>query len=204
MDIIIEKPVASEKIVVTPSKLHQFVFCGRQVWFDYYLQFKKPLKQRIRMFIGKILHYIHHLFRLDYEKEKLLSVEIPELDVVLIGKPDSYKVSDNVIYIEEFKSTRQPRSLNRWGLQVWESDMVQSVAYAYILHKLYGKPVTISVRYIDNSVTFSYDEKMETILMLYIEQYKKMIETKILPDVSRNKRCNSCIYKEICDTIDTV
>lgn len=194
----------SEKIVVTASRLHQFVFCGRQVWFDYYIGMKKPLSQRIRMFIGRILHLFHHIFRFGYEKEKLLGVDIPEYNILLVGKPDSYKVENDAIFIEEFKSTKAPRSINRWGLNIWESDMVQSLAYAYILYKLYGKPVMITVRYIDSSVTFSYDEKMETILMLYIEQYKKMIETKILPDVPRNKRCNSCIYKEICDTIDMV
>jgi len=195
--------LSSRKIVVTPSKLHQFTFCSRQTWFDHYIGLKKPLKMRIRMFIGRILHYIHHLFKIGYEKERLLGVDIPDLNVLLVGKPDSYKVSDDVIYVEEFKSTRSPKGLNRFGLGIWESDFIQTLSYAYILYKLYRKPVIATVRYIDTAITFQYDDKMEAYLLWYIDQYRKMVETGVLPDVYRGKRCSSCIYKEICDIIDS-
>jgi len=195
--------MSSRKIVVTPSKLHQFMFCARQTWFDHFIGLKKPFKQRLRMFIGKILHHIHHLFKIGYEKEKMLGVEIPELNILLIGKPDSYKVNDDVILIEEFKSTKAPRSMNRWGLQVWEPDFIQTLSYAYILYKLYGKPVIATVRYIDTSISFQYDDKMEVYLLWYINRYRKMVESSVLPDVYRGKRCSSCIYKEICDIIDS-
>jgi len=193
----------SEQIIVTPSKLHQFAFCPRQVWFDYYLQVKRPLIQRLRMFVGKALHIVHHLFRVGYEKEKLLEVDVPDLNIRLVGKPDAFADIGDVIHIEEFKSTKQPRSLNRWGLQVWESDMVQSLAYAYILFKLYGKIVMITVRYVDGSVTFQYDEKLEAVLFMYLKQYRDMIDTKVFPDVSRGRKCDRCVYRDICNYIDS-
>jgi len=193
----------SEEIVVTPSKLHQFVFCPRQVWLDHYLQVKRPLTQRIRMFVGKALHIVHHIFRIGYEKEKLLEVDVPDLNIRLVGKPDAFRVDNDAIYIEEFKSTRQPRSLNRWGLQVWESDMVQSLAYAYILSKMFSKPVMITVRYVDNSVTFQYDEKLEVVMFMYLKRYRDMVDTKVFPDVSMGRKCDKCVYRDICNYIDS-
>lgn len=195
--------MADKTIVILPSKLHQFAYCPRQVWFDHFIPIKKPLPQRIRMFIGRLLHMVHHLFKIGYAKEQLLEVEIPELGVKLVGKPDAYKADADAVFVEEFKSYRAPRKPNRWGLPVWESDLVQTLAYAYMLRKIHSKDVLITVRYIDTSATFQYDEKLESVLMLYIDQYRRMAETGILPDAERGRKCEKCIYREICDKLDS-
>jgi len=193
----------NNKIYVTPSKLHQFVFCPRQVFFDHYLKVKKPLRQRIRMWIGKLLHFIHHLFKVGYVKEELIEVEVDELDdIVLVGKPDSYSFDEDTIILEEFKSTKMPRGLNEWGLKAWKSDVVQALAYAYILHKTYGKKVFVVIRYINGATSFKFNEFMKLALLCYLEEYKKMIEYKLFPDVVRNRRCRKCQYRELCDKID--
>jgi len=193
-----------QKIVIIPSRLHKFAFCPRQVWFDYWLQLKKPLRQRLRMFVGKLMHWIHHLFRVGYVKEELLEVEIPELNVKLVGKPDAYKIDGDTVIIEEFKSYSRPRSTNRWGIPAWESDLVQALAYGYMLSRIYGKRVLVTVRYIDSSITFEYTKDLELALMQYIRQYKEMVELgTILPEAKRDRRCNRCIYREICDVIDS-
>jgi len=189
-----------DKIYVTPSRLHQFAFCPRQVFFDHYLKVKKPLRQRIRMWIGKLLHLIHHLFRPGYEKEKLMQVEVPELDIVLVGKPDAFRDNGGEVVIEEFKSTRMPRSPNSWGVNAWESDMVQALAYAYMLKRLTGKEPFIIIRYINGAVQVPYNEG---ILMQYLEEYRKMVDYKLFPDAVRNRRCIRCPYRELCDTIDS-
>jgi len=193
-----------DKIIVTPSRLHQFAYCPRQVFFDHYIKVPRPLKQRIRMWIGKLLHFFHHLFRVGYIKEELLKVEVDEIDgVVLVGKPDSYKIDGDTIVLEEFKSTKMPRRVNRWGLMVWESDMVQALAYAYMLQKIHGcRDVHVILRYINGIATLRYNEQMKAILLQYIEEYKKMVEYKLFPETTRNNRCNKCIYKELCDKAD--
>ena len=192
--------MGSNKIYVTPSKLHQFAFCPRQVFFDYYIKAPKPLRQRIRMLIGKLLHLIHHLFRPGYVKEKKIEVEVEDMNIVLVGKPDAYKLSSPVI--EEFKSTRMPKTPNKWGIMAWESDMVQALAYAYMIKKLHGVSPNILIRYIDGVTTIEFNEQMEAILMQYLEEYKKMIEYKLFPDVVRNRRCRKCQYRELCDKVD--
>ena len=194
----------NDKIYITPSRLHQFAFCPRQVFFDHYLKVKKPLRQRIRMWIGKLLHLIHHLFRVGYIKEELLKVEVDEIDgVVLVGKPDSYRIDGDTIILEEFKSTRLPRKPNRWYLMAWESDVVQALAYAYMLQKIHGKKVFVVIRYIDEATTFEFNELLKQGLLCVIEEYKKMVDYKLFPDAVRNRRCNKCPYRELCDTIDS-
>jgi len=190
----------NNKIYVTPSRLHQFVFCPRQVFFDHYLKVKKPLRQRIRMWIGKLLHFFHHIFRFGYEKERLLHVEIEDMGIVLVGKPDAFKVDPPVV--EEFKSTMMPKVPNKWGVLAWESDMVQALAYAYMIRRLHGVSPNILIRYIDGVTMLEFNDQMEAILMHYLEEYRKMVEYKLFPDVARNRRCNRCRYRELCDTID--
>jgi len=194
-----------ERIVILPSRLHQFAFCPRQIWLDYWLQAKKPLRQRLRMFLGKIAHWIHHIFRVGYTKERLLEVEIPDLNVKLVGKPDAYRIDVDTVVVEEFKSYSRPKNPNRWGIPVWESDLVQVLAYAFMLSRMHnGKRVLVTVRYIDGSVAFEYSKELETILIQYIQQYKKVVELEIvMPEVKRDRRCNKCVYKEICDRIDS-
>jgi len=192
------------KLYILPSKLHQFVYCPRQVFFDYCIKAPKPLKARIRMWIGKLLHFFHHLFRVGYIKEELLKVEVDEIDgVVLVGKPDSYRIDGDTIILEEFKSTRLPRKPNRWNLMAWESDVVQALAYAYMLQKIHGKKVFVVIRYIDGATTFEFNELLKLGLLRVIEEYKKMVEYKILPDAPRNRRCNKCQYRSLCDIIDS-
>ena len=193
----------NDKIYVTPSRLHQFMFCPRQVFFDYYIRAPKPLKARIRMWIGKLLHFFHHIFRVGYIREELLKVEVDELEgVVLVGKPDAYRVDKDVVILEEFKSTRMPRVPNKWDLMAWESDVVQALAYAYMLNKIFGKKVFIIIRYIDGTTTFEFNELSKLGLLCVIEEYRKMVEYKLFPDAVRNRRCNRCPYRELCDTID--
>ena len=193
----------NSKIRVNPSRLHQFVYCPRIVFFDHYLKVKKPLRQRIRMWIGKLLHYIHHLFRPGYVKEELLQVEVPELGIVLVGKPDSYKVTEDAIVLEEFKSYRMPKAPNKWDLLAWESDVIQAVAYAYMLNKIYGKKVMVIIRYIDGVTTFEYNELLKLGLLAVLEEYRKMVEYKLFPETKRNRKCNRCQYRELCDIVDS-
>jgi len=189
----------NEKIYVTPSRLHQFVYCPRQVFFDHYLKVKKPLLQRLRMWIGKLLHLIYHLLRPGYEKEKLMQVEIEDMGIVLVGKPDAFRLNSPVV--EEFKSTRMPKVPNRWGVLAWESDMVQALAYAYIIKRLHGVSPNILIRYIDGVTTLEFNEQMEAILMQYLDEYKKMVDYKILYDVPKRRRCQKCVYRELCETV---
>jgi len=191
--------MGSGKLYITPSKLHQFAFCPRQVFFDHYLKVKKPLRQRIRMWIGKLLHFFHHLLRPGYTKEQLMQVEVADMGIVLVGKPDAYKDDGDTIIIEEFKSTKMPRSPNSWGVNAWESDMVQALAYAFMLRRLTGKEPLIIIRYINGAVQVPYNE---AILMRYLEQYRKMVEYGIFPETVRNRRCSRCIYRELCDALD--
>jgi len=189
----------NEKIYVTPSRLHQFVYCPRQVFFDHYLKVKKPLLQRLRMWIGKLLHLIHHLLSPGYEKEKLMQVEIEDMGIVLVGKPDAFRLNSPVV--EEFKSTRMPKVPNRWGVLAWESDMVQALAYAYIIKRLHGVSPNILIRYIDGVTTLEFNEQMEAILMQYLDEYKKMVDYKLLYDVPKRRRCQKCVYRELCETV---
>ena len=196
--------MADNQIVVLPSTLHQFAFCPRQVFFDYYFKAPKPLSQKIRMWIGKLLHFFHHLLRRGYVREELLKVGVDEVDgIVLVGKPDCYKVDRDTVILEEFKSSRMPKKPGRFGVLAWESDVVQTLAYAYMLQKAYGMKVFIVIRYIDGATAFDFNEFLCQELLHIIGEYKAMVEHRILPETPRSRKCSKCQYKELCDILDS-
>jgi len=184
-----------ELVTVTPSRLHQFVYCPRQVFFDHYVKAPKPLGQRLRMLLGRLLHLLRGLIRLRWVRERVLEVELPELGVRLVGKPDCFKVDGGTVTVEEFKSGRKPRKPNRWGFHCWESDMVQALAYGVILKRLTGLNPRVVVKYLDGEVEVPFNPAP---LIYYLELYKTMVECSLLPEVDLNSRCRRCQYRELC------
>jgi len=196
--------VVDDVITVVPSRLRQFVYCPRQVFFDYYLAFKKPLKQRLRMFLGRVLHLFFRLFKRGYRCEELLEVDVPELGVKLVGKPDAYKI--NPPEVVEYKTSKMPTK--PWygsdGIMAYLSDVVQACAYAYIIKRKFNidNPITITIHYLDGVAQFNYNENMEEHFLDELKQYKQMVENKLLPEASIGRKCRKCPYLEICKQIE--
>ncbi len=176
-----------KKIVILPSELHKFVFCPKQFLFDKKLKRKPPLKRRILILIGKIKHYLY--IKRGYKKEHLLEAEIPWLNAVLIGKPDAFKVKDNVIILEELKNRNGP--LNG----AWDSDVIQALAYAYLLKENYGKNVKITIIYKNRKVEVPYNEAL---LKLCLADYVAVAIGASVPIAKKSGKCRWCQYQAEC------
>lgn len=193
----------SERVFVTPSNLKKMIFCRRQVFFDHYLQLKIPILRRLKMLIGRLKHFFFRLRKKGFTCEELLQCEVEEIpNLILIGKPDAYQVRDDVILLEEYKSYKV-RTLD-FTIDIYNitnrffGDLYQAAAYAYMLQKIYGKNVFITIRYADHAVSFSFDEKMKQYLLDALAEYKKIIEDKILFDEEVTRRCGKCQYRDFC------
>jgi len=186
---------------VRASDLHKFAFCPRRFFFDMVFQAKPPLSSRLRMMLGKLLHFFHHVFRLRWRREELLKAYVEELDLHLVGKPDCFKDCGEYILLEEFKSGRAPRSNTHPAVVngAWRSDFIQLQAYAYILRKTFGKPVKMQLRYVDRTVEVSEDA---TLLMETLSHFKSVVEDLVFPDpyyVGGN--CAKCTYQQVCQQL---
>ena len=194
----------NDVIVVTPSWLRQFVYCPRQVFFDYYLALKKPLTQRLKMLLGKLLHFFFRLRKRDYIHEELLEADVEELGIKLVGKPDAYRTEPPEV--REYKTSKMPtvpwHGFN--GIMAYLSDVTQACAYAYIIKRKFNidKPITITIQYVDGIAQFAYNENMEEHLLDVLKLYKQMVENKLLPEASTGRKCRKCPYLEICKQIE--
>ena len=143
--------------------------------------------------IGSLKYSIYRITKISrgYETEKLLKAEVEDLNVILIGKPDAYRINHDHIILEEFKNKRKPykRELP------WMEDYVQALAYAYILRQNYGKEVKIIVRYKDGVMEAPYDQDL---LFFYIMQYVYIVNGTATPEAAKNNRCRICQYKDRC------
>ncbi|MCD6323841.1 MAG: PD-(D/E)XK nuclease family protein [Desulfurococcales archaeon] len=185
---------------VFPSDVRKVGYCPTMYFFDLYLREKAPLSLRVRAVWGKLLHLFHRLVRLSWINEALIKAELGDLQVTLVGRPDSFRVVEESgkVVVEEFKSHKAPSresSLTFHG--AWLSDALQTMTYALMLRTAgKGTDFELIVRYIDKSVKIPYDEEL---VLKYIRLLKDIAEG-VFPEpgwVSRNK-CRRCPYREIC------
>ena len=191
--------MGNKVIIVRPSDLKKVGYCPTMYFFEVYIKRKPPLVLRAKALWGRLMHALHHAIRFGWVKEELMKASIDEMGIIIVGKPDSYKiVSDGeLVLVEEFKSRKAPRTSGAvvyYG--AWFSDALQLMAYAYILGRKYGRKVELRLRYLDKSITIPYDEET---LLRYLSIIKDIVDG-VFPDpvwVSRNK-CRRCPYKEFC------
>lgn len=186
-------------VVVYPSRLNVLGYCPRKLFFDIHAPAKPRLRVRLRLLLGKVLHALRGLAKRGYAKEELVSAEVPELGVVLVGRPDGYRVLDDHVLLEEFKSTRMPSRENQYGVRAWLGDMLQAMAYSYILEKKHGKPVRAFVCYLDGRVEVKLDREL---LLRYLELYKYVVGHGVLPD-GRGRCSPRCQYLGVCGLVDS-
>jgi len=186
------------RVVVRPSDLNSFVYCPRRSYIDYYLGMHRTLIQRFKMLLGKFIHILYRLFRSGFIREELFKVDVYGLDVILVGRPDAYKIHDGYMVLEELKTGRSPKRYLH-GVRVWLSDLIQVLAYAYMLSRMYnpGK-IIVRVVYRDHNDTFQYNIAYENLLFCYLERYKRLVNGWVPPPLNHPGKCSKCRYKEIC------
>lgn len=185
--------------MVYPSRLNKLGYCPRQLFFDIHIPVKPKLRVRLRLLIGKALHVLRGLLKRGFVKEELISAEIPELGAILVGRPDNYRVLEDYILLEEFKSTKMPSRENPYGAKAWLGDMLQAMAYSYMLSAKYTKPVKAYVCYLDGRVEIELDREL---LLKYVELYKYVVAHGLLPD--KRERCSPrCQYLGLCGLVDS-
>jgi len=197
-----QKKQNRKETVVTPSELRKLGFCPTLYFFDIHAPAPQPLSLRIRAWLGRLAHAIHHVLRPGWIKEELLRARVEELGVLLVGKPDSYKINgaSGLLIIEEFKSRRAPRFESPCVVNgVWLGDALQVMAYAYILSRVRGvkiEQIELRLRYLNKTVNLKYDDAL---LVKYLKLLKD-VRDGLFPEpgwVSRRK-CRLCPYKDVC------
>jgi len=191
-----------KSIVLHPSTLADFVYCPRLPFFNHYRLAKPGLKERLRLLLGKLYHF----FKLGFEegvKDELIEVDVKEVEgVKLAGRPDCYRLEDEVIILEEVKSGRAPRRLGRFHVKAWDSDVIQALAYAYMLQSKYNKQVLLVIRYRDGAAFFNFTEELRQGLIKTIIDYRDMVNHKLLFDVKRTAKCSRCRYDRLCELLE--
>lgn len=187
----------SNVAMVLPSMLNSFIYCPRRTYIDLRVGVNRSRLQRIRMFLGKMLHLVFRLFKNGYEKEKLIRAHVYGLDLIIVGKPDAYRVDEDWVILEELKSGRAPYKYMH-GLRVWKTDLIQVLAYAYILSRNFNKPVKIVVRYRNHVEEFYYDYAYENLLFDSLIKYRKVLDGWIPKPINVPSKCNKCVYRSAC------
>ena len=184
-------------IIVYPSEIHHFAYCPRQYFFSLYLPQPRPLGVKIRLLLGRIYHALLRIpaSLRGYRSEETLETRLG--DVILRGRPDSYKKQDDVVEIVERKSGRGPRR------GVWLSDMLQVTAYGIILRNK-GEKIILKIEYRGGkSRSSTLDSRKVTSLISIIDDIVLVKKYGIVPYANRSpRRCVRCPYRSLCEELD--
>ncbi|MEB3806892.1 MAG: CRISPR-associated protein Cas4 [Desulfurococcales archaeon] len=189
----------SRRIIVYPSELHEYAYCPRFYFFSVHMGRSFTLAERIRLWIGRMLHWIKGLP--DRAKGRILEERI-EVEVgsniVLRGRPDSYEVRGDDLVVIERKSGRGPSK------GVWVSDSAQASAYAFMLTRLLNaKNALIKIEYLSRSRSSTLDEEKVSRLLKLIDEVVLVREHGIVPYAKRSARkCAKCPFRELCYKLD--
>ncbi|MEM2629305.1 MAG: CRISPR-associated protein Cas4 [Acidilobaceae archaeon] len=188
-----------KKPVITPSEVRTYTYCPRLYFFEVHVKLGKPLKSKIRMLLGRILHYFREIIaRLrGFTVEELIEVDIGPY--IMRGKPDYYRVEDGEVFIVEVKSSRGPHT------GAWFSDYMQGVAYGFILSRVRRniREVNVEIKYMRSTARIKVNSEHIALLARILDEINIIKVHGILPYPNRSQaKCNRCIYRDICFKLD--
>ena len=189
--------MAKDKVVIRPSEIHEFVYCPRLFFFDYFLGRKRGLKERLRLLLGRLYHAF--LSIPDRLKGRLVeeTLEVDLGKVLIRGRPDAYSLEDGRALVVERKSSRPPRR------GVWSSDSAQALTYAFMLARLHGVDVEARVEYPTKTAGTRLDEEKINWIIRIIDDIVLVKAYGIVPKALKSPRkCNKCPFREICKALD--
>jgi CRISPR-associated exonuclease Cas4 len=135
---------------------------------------------------------------------------LPKIESEVYVESDTLQLKGKIDRIENFNETIVPVELKTGSAPkegVWESHLIQIVAYMMLLEEKLGKPTAVGkVRYFKNNI-----EREVHINPFLREEVKKLVkevqdflEKQNLPDFTKNKtKCVSCGLKEDCFRFQT-
>ncbi|MDP8003494.1 MAG: CRISPR-associated protein Cas4 [Caldisphaera sp.] len=186
-----------EKAIIYPSEIHSYFYCPRVFFFEKHLKKKPSLMNRFRLFLGTLFHLS---FRIR-DVIKRYSYEIPlETDlgnVKIRGRPDAFKIDNELAYIIERKSSKSPYK------GAWISDIMQATAYGIIItREKQLSQAKIEIRYPNDKRYFLMDSKLTSLVLKGIDDMILIKYYGILPYAKRGNRCKTCPYRDECFMLD--
>jgi CRISPR-associated exonuclease Cas4 len=186
------------RYLVFPSEIHTYIYCPRYYFFEKHLLRRPSIKERLRMFLGTLFHLIKGFKdRIKgYSVESTISTIIGK--VMIVGRPDSFKLRDNTLEIIERKSGKGPKT------SAWLSDLLQASAYAFVLarEKEEIRDIQITIEYRNKNFNYSFTSDLADLVLKAVEDIILVKYYGIVPIALRGNKCKKCPFKELCDLLD--
>ena len=189
---LLQIPAETETIRV--SALHALAYCPRL----YYLEEVEELyAQDAAVFAGRRLHAeLEKKEEEDWEDLFLTSEELG-----LRGRVDALRTRDGLTIPYEHKRGRCHRDKNKQP-QAWESDLLQILAYCYLIESALGIKVTEGrIRYHADNVLVHvpFDDEGKKIVSKAIARARQIRTLIQRPPVTENERlCTRCSLSPVC------
>ena len=186
------------RVTIYPSEIHEYAYCPRQYFFKKHLKAKPGPVVRLRLLLGRMFHLVNGIIdrirgmRVEETREAVIG------DVKLRGRPDSYRIEDDVIRLIERKSGRKPRR------GAWISDVMQATAYTLILSQAAGaRDAILEIHYRDGVRIIRLNEDLMTGLLKAVDEVAMVKMYGIVPKALRSeRRCSKCPFREECAALE--
>lgn len=186
--------------IILPSKARSFTYCPRRYFFEAHVGREPSPRERLRMLLGTLYHALVGVI------DKLLRGRRVEEPVrarlgsyLIVGRPDSYEISDGTLRVIERKSGRAPRR------GVWLSDMVQAVIYVVALLRsgvdAYRGVVELSYAHGGTRI-FQVDEDQISIALRVLHDMAMADEGVVPAALPSPGKCAICPFRVECEALD--
>jgi CRISPR-associated exonuclease Cas4 len=173
--------------MINVNDVVQYLYCPRKVYFRNVLGLK--LKKQKMEFAKEL----HENLKLEFEEcEVLYDVFLESQRYGVKGVVDAIVKCDDYYPIEA-KFTRFNEVYYSWKMQI--------VAYAALIEENFNTVVRKGYIFlIDRKelIELSVSPEDKRALMSIADRVRKLIESEIIPDVEKSKKCNYCEMEKVC------
>lgn len=193
---------SSKVIKVNASDLNKAIYCPVKFYYELFTPIKKPLKVKIRLFLGRLYHSIVEFISFKWARERKFSLQYRE-DVVLVGKPDLIRDNGDHIVVKEIKSSNAPKVGSHFsyrGIKIYH--IPQLIAYYKLLKSKYEKPIRVYIKYRDKEVEVPINSDTEDLFNIALEVTLMILKGQLVNRIWRVSNCKACEYSQICNYKD--
>jgi len=187
-----------KRLTIYPSEIHEFVYCPRLYFFERYLGRERSLRERVRLFLGTLFHFVKAIpdRARGHKVEERIEVEVG--GVRLRGRPDAYHVEEDKVTIIERKSSKAPRR------GVWLNDSAQAVAYGFMITRLESaRSVRIRIEYPTTARESELDSDKVSFILRLLDDIVLVKKYGIVPAAKPSKKkCARCPFRAECDLLE--
>jgi len=191
------------KLSITPSKVLEYLYCPRFIYFMEVLDIPQNEETRYKVMEGRNVHKIKALTNADYKRKKINVIKKEINQEMYSNTYNIHGIVDEILFIADGTAAPLDYKFAQFKDKIYKTYRIQSAMYALMIKDNYGVEVTKGYLVYTRSknhleeLIFT-DEDFDSVKEI-VQNIIDIVTKNIFPKRTRVRiRCSDCCYRNIC------